>query len=147
MHMWVKLKSYYSFVAVLKFYLFLATLGLCCYMEAFSVVASRGYSLSCRVQASYCGGFSSCGAQALGLMGFRSCGAGLSYSDVCGIFLGQVLNPSVPPALVDRFLTTGLPGKSLMQILFVFVYNFLCTVALVKQSEIIQVKLVFSSFS
>ena len=41
MHMWVKLKSYYSFVAVLKFYLFLAMLGLCCYMEALLVAGCR----------------------------------------------------------------------------------------------------------
>jgi len=73
-------------------------------------------------------------------------GHGLSCSDVRGICPGQLLNPSVPPALVDRFSTIGPPGKSLIQILFIFVYNFLCTIALVKQSEIIQVKLVFSSF-
>ena len=73
-------------------------------------------------------------------------GHGLSCSDVCGICLGQLLNTSVPPASVDRFSTTGPPGKSLMQILLIFVYSFLCTTALVKQSEIIQVKLVFSSF-
>ena len=34
--MWVKLKSYYNFDVVLKFYLFLAVLGLCHYMEDFS---------------------------------------------------------------------------------------------------------------
>ena len=40
---------------LLWFYLFLAMLGLRCYMQAFS---------GCGVQASHCSGFSCCGAQA-----------------------------------------------------------------------------------
>ena len=46
-----------------NFYLFLAALGLCCCMQAFSSCSQWGYSLV--VRASCCSGFSYCGAGAL----------------------------------------------------------------------------------
>ena len=53
-------------------HLFLAVLGLCCCMWAFSSCRDQGLFSSCGVQTSYCGGFS-CGAWALGHAVFSSC--------------------------------------------------------------------------
>ena len=50
-------------------YLFLATVGLCCYTWAFSSCSKQGLLSSCGARASHCGGFSCCGAQALGHVG------------------------------------------------------------------------------
>ena len=44
---------------------FLAALGLCCCMQAFSSCGEQGYS-SCGARASHCSGFSCCRARALG---------------------------------------------------------------------------------
>ena len=79
-------------------YLFLAVLGLCCCVQAFSSCGQQGLLSSCYLQASRCGGFS-CGAQALGSTGFRSCSMwilvvthGLSCSMACGVSLDQRLD-------------------------------------------------------
>ena len=65
-------------VAILKFFflkitLFLAVLGLCCYVQAFSSCGEWGLLSSCGAWASYCCGFSCYGAWALGRVGFSSC--------------------------------------------------------------------------
>ena len=146
MNMWVKLNSYYNFDVVLKFYLFLAVLGLCRYMEAFSSCGEWGLLSQLRGAGLSLGASLTVEHRLQGSWASVVMGHWLSCSDVCGIFLGQILNLSVPPALAGRFLTTGPPGKPLLQSLFIFVYNVLSTITLVKQSEIIQVKMVFSSF-
>ena len=51
--------------------LFLAVLGLRCFM-GFSLVAGSGGNSSCSVQASHCGGLS-CGVRAVRREGFHSC--------------------------------------------------------------------------
>ena len=63
-------------------YLFMAALGLCCCVRAFSSCGERGATLCCGAQASHCGGFSYCGARALGAQasvvvtcGLSSCGS------------------------------------------------------------------------
>ena len=56
-------------IGFLKIYLFSATLGLHCCMQAFSSCSKWGLLSSCCAQASHCGGFSCCRAQALGVMG------------------------------------------------------------------------------
>ena len=50
-------------------YLFLAALGLCCCVLAFSSWVEQGLLFSCSAQASHWGGFSYCKAQALGHKG------------------------------------------------------------------------------
>ena len=61
------------FVNLIYFiYLFLAVLGLCCYMLAFSSCSKEGLLSSCSEQASHPGGFSCCRAQALWQAGFSS---------------------------------------------------------------------------
>ena len=56
---WFSYTIYVSILLLKKFYLFMALLGLCCCMRAFSITVSGGYS-SCGEQASHCGGFSRC---------------------------------------------------------------------------------------
>ena len=69
-------------------YLFLTTLGLCCFALALS---------SCGAWASHCGGFSFCGAQESmehRCASFSSCGSDRpSCPMACGIFPDQGLNP------------------------------------------------------
>ena len=66
-------------VAILKIFfvvlitLFLAVLGLCRYVQAFSSCSDWGLLSSCSAQASHCCGFSCYGAWALGCVGFSSC--------------------------------------------------------------------------
>ena len=55
-------------------YLFLAVLGLCCYVGFSLVVVSGEQFFGCSAQASHCGGFSCRGAWALGQIGFSSWG-------------------------------------------------------------------------
>ena len=55
------------FLSFLKFiYLFLAALGLCCCVWAFSSCIERGATLRCGAWA-HCGGFSCCRTRALGM--------------------------------------------------------------------------------
>ena len=56
-------------------YLFLAALGLHCFVWTFLQLQSAGAALHCSAQASLCNDFSCCGAQARGCRGFRSCRA------------------------------------------------------------------------
>ena len=58
--------------------LFLAVLGLCCYMWAFSSCSKWGLLSSCAEQASHCSGLSFHRAWGPEHAGFRSCSAGLS---------------------------------------------------------------------
>ena len=50
-------------------YLFLAALGLCCYMRAFSSCSEQGLLSSCGARASHCSGFSCHKAWVLGARG------------------------------------------------------------------------------
>ena len=72
--------------------LFLAALGLCCCMQAFSHCSERG-SLHCGAQASHSGGFSCCGAQAWSSLAAVIVVHGLNYSVACGISLNQGSDP------------------------------------------------------
>ena len=58
-----------------------------------------------------CRGFSRCGAEALAHTGFNSCGARALLPDSMWGLPGLGIRP-VFPALADRLLTTGAPGKS-----------------------------------
>ena len=69
---------------LLKFYLFVAVLCLCCCAQALS---------SCRTWVSHCGGFSCCEARALGCRGFRSCGVWALLP--CGIW--NLPRPGIKP--------------------------------------------------
>ena len=57
------------------FYLFLAALDLCCFLQAFSACRKRGLLSGCCVWASHCDAFSYCRAWALGRAGSSSCNA------------------------------------------------------------------------
>ena len=56
---------------------FLAALGLCCCMWAFSSCGERRLTLRCGARASHCGGFFCCGARALGMRASVVVGCGL----------------------------------------------------------------------
>ena len=77
-----------------KMYLFLAVLGLCCWMQASSRAScgEQGLFSSCCVQASHCGVVSGCGARALGSWVSVVVAHGLSCPTTCGIFPDQELN-------------------------------------------------------
>ena len=64
----------YFCLFIYLFILFLAALGLRCWLRAFSRFAKRGLLSGYGAWASRCGGLSCCGAQALGRLGFSSCG-------------------------------------------------------------------------
>ena len=72
-----------DYLKKLKFYLFLAVLGLHCCVKAFS---------SCSAQVFHWGGFSCCGAQALRAWTSVVAVLRLSRSKACGIFLDQGSN-------------------------------------------------------
>ena len=99
-----------NFFNVLCIYLFLASLGLCCFLRAFSSCGEWRLLPSCRAGASPCRGFSRA-AWALEGMGFRSCGAQAQLPHSMWNLPGPGIEP-VSPALAGRFLTTGPPGKS-----------------------------------
>ena len=109
--------SFYPFTCFIFFnfiYLFLAVLGLCCWMQAFS--SWHRLELPSSMQASHCSGFSCCRAWALGCTGFSSWGSivvahRLSCPMAWGIFPDQGWNPC-PLQWKHRPLTTRLPGKS-----------------------------------
>ena len=108
-------------------YLFLASLGLCCWVQTFSGCIDWGlifvvvYGLLI-VGASHCSGFSCCIAQALGCAGFSSVSRALEWGlGDCGtgaLFLYCMWDPPTPgikptfPALAGGFPTTRPPGKS-----------------------------------
>ena len=62
-------------------------------VRGLSLVAARGATLRCSVQASHCGDFSCGGAQALGAWASVVVVHRLSCSAACGIFPDQGLNP------------------------------------------------------
>ena len=82
------LKKHYTlflyFFINLFILLFLAALGLRCYVWAFS---------SCGKWASHCGGFSCCGAWAPGARASVVAASGLSCPSACGIFPDEGSNP------------------------------------------------------
>ena len=82
-------KNFFAFSLLL----FLAVLGLHCYLQAFSNCSDRGPFASCSVQASHCCGFSSCGALDLGYGGSVVVSHGLSFPVACEIFPDQGSNP------------------------------------------------------
>ena len=100
-------------------YLFVAVVGLQCYL-GFSSVAESGVTF--QLQASHCSGICCCRAQALGQAGFRSCSPrALEHRlNSCGArakllrgrwdLSGSGIKP-VSPALAGGFSTTEPPGK------------------------------------
>ena len=112
-------------------YLFLAALGLRCYVWAFFQLWRAGAALHCGMCASHCSGFSCCRARALGMRasvvvahGLSSCGAralecrlsscGAWAQLLCGIW--DLPGPgfkSVSPVLAGRLLTTAPQGQPL----------------------------------
>ena len=95
-------------------YLFLAVLGLCCDVQAFSSCGEWGI-LCCEAQASHCGGFSCFRAWGSRSVTSVVVAQGLSCILAFRIFLEQGSNPF--PILADRFFTTGPSGKSLCLVL------------------------------
>ena len=92
----------------------MAMLGLHCSMWAFSSCHELKLRSGCAAWPFLHGGFSCCGARALGFLGFSICGSQAQLPRTCGIlFPGPGIKP-MSPALAGRFLTTGLPGKSLL---------------------------------
>ena len=97
--------------------LFLAVLGCCCCMRAFSSCGRRGLLSSCSARVSHCSGLSCWGAGALSTQAFVVAARGLSSRgtraslpwDVWNL-LGPGFEP-VSPALECRLLTTGPRGK------------------------------------
>ena len=73
-------------------HLFLAVLGLCCYMQAFSHCGEQELLSSCKARASHCGGFSCGGVGLKSLQDSAVVARGLSCSAACGIFPDQGLN-------------------------------------------------------
>ena len=63
----------YLFIYYLKV---LVSLGLCCYVQAFSSCGEQGLLSSCGVWASHSGGFSCCRTPVLGHTGFSNCAVG-----------------------------------------------------------------------
>ena len=95
-----------------KIYLFLAVLGLCCWVQALSRAGcgEQGLFSSRCAQASLCGVLAGCGARALGSW-VSGCGTWAQWShDVWG--LPRPGMEPVSPALAGRFWATGPPGKS-----------------------------------
>ena len=76
-----------------------------------SLIVARGVLSSCGAQASHCHGCSHCRAQAPG-NGLCSCGAQAQLPHHRWSLPRPGIKP-VSPALAGRFLTTGLPGKSM----------------------------------
>ena len=98
---WSPPHPFLSLSLLKTFYLFLAALGLCCCVWAFSTCGEWGPLCRVNALASHCGGFSCCRAQAWGLASFSSCSTwaqylwhtGLVAPVACGIFLDQGSNP------------------------------------------------------
>ena len=89
----------------------MAVLGLLCCSRAFSNWGERRVLLSvCHVWASHCSGISCCGAPALDC-GFSSC------------MEAESSQTRDYPALADRLLPTGPPGKSELYTLFLFMFT------------------------
>ena len=67
------LQNYLFIYLKLFIHLFLALVGLCSCVQAFSSCSEQGLLSSCGAQVSHCGGFSCFGARLLGSGAFRSC--------------------------------------------------------------------------
>ena len=72
--------------------LFLAALGLCCCVQAFSSCSEQGLLSRCDVRASRCGGFSCCRAEALGRTGSVAAALEVSCLAARGILPDQGSN-------------------------------------------------------
>ena len=124
--------SIYLFLTFKKLfiYLFMAVLGLRCYVWAFLQLRRAGATLRCGARASHCGGFSCCGARALGAWAsvvvaprlsscglwalehrLSSCGAWAQLLRTMWDLPRPGLKP-MSPALAGGFLTIAPPGKS-----------------------------------
>ena len=96
---------------------FLAVLGLCCCVRAFSSCSRWGLLSSCSERSSHDSGFSWCRAEALGCVSFSICGAQAQQLEHSGLVahnmwdLPRPRSEPVSPALASGFLTTGPPGK------------------------------------
>ena len=97
-------------------YLFLAALGLCCCMQAFSSCSEWGYSSLQCASLSF-RGFSCCGAQILGTwasvfvaQGLNRCSAWALVAHAMCSLPGPGTEP-MSPALSDGVLSTVSPGK------------------------------------
>ena len=87
----------------------MAALGLCGRKKAFTSFGKWGPLSSWGARSSHCHGFSCCGTQALGMWASVVVAHGGSCSTACEI--GPGIEP-MSPALADRFLITGPPGKT-----------------------------------
>ena len=92
-------------------YLFLASLGLHCSVQAFSSCGEWGLLSSCGARTSQCSGFSNCGARTLRRVGFSSCGARAQLPHAMWNLPRPRIKP-VSPALAGRLSTTGPLVKS-----------------------------------
>ena len=93
-------------------YLFLAALGFCCCMRAFSSCSEWGLFSSCSAWAFHCRGCFCCGTWALGHEGVSSCSHGLSWAPLpCMWDLPKPRVVPVCPALAAKFPTTRAPGR------------------------------------
>ena len=124
--------SHYFKKIYLFIYLFLAVLGLCSCVWAFTSCCKLGLLSRCDVQASHCGGFSCCWAQALGYVGsgagthrLQSKGSVVVVDELsCPGSMWNLPRPGIELmslALTGRFFTTGIPGKSKPTILNLFI--------------------------
>ena len=97
------LSSHSVYFSLIFFFLFLATLGLCCCVGLFSSCSKQWLLFTWSVWASHCGGVTRCAAWALGLGGLSSCSSqALEHrlngceadllASAFGISLGQGLN-------------------------------------------------------
>ena len=107
----------FSFNLFILIYLFLAALGLCCCVQAFSSCSEQGLSFIAVHRrlievASLCCGARALGAQASVVMARRlsSCGTRALLLRSMWDLPGPGLEP-VSPALAGGFLTTAPPGK------------------------------------
>ena len=80
------------FLNNIYWYLFLAVLGLCCCLQAFSSCCEWELLSSCSAR-TYCQDFACWRAQVLGCVGFRAVAYGLSCIVQYGIFPDQGSNP------------------------------------------------------
>ena len=116
------LSSHSVYFSLNFFFLFLATLGLCCCVGLFSSCSKQWLLFTWSVWASHCGGVTRCAAWALGLGGLSSCSSQARehrlngceadlLASAFGISLGQGLNEPASPLSASGFFTTEAPPK------------------------------------
>ena len=103
----------------LSTYLFLAVLGLCCCLRALSSCSEWGLLVAvasvCRAWAlgTRASGVATCGLRSCGSRALEGWPTSWGPLVACGNLPGAVIKP-MSPALADRFLSTGPPGKPLL---------------------------------